>query len=105
MIARIRVEDGTLTEYPIAERVHGGWQNGVCFYPDEKVAEVLGEYALAGEWEYGVEYEVSATESVWTAAHSEKQARKWVEQSPTDTGLRRRRAAGPWSEIPEGQAS
>lgn len=46
--------------------------------------------------EWGVEYEATPTESVYTAAHSEKQARKWVAQSPTDTGLRKRRAPGPW---------
>lgn len=51
------------------------------------------------EVEWGVEYEVSSTESVYTAAHSEKQARKWVAQSPTDTGLRKRRPASPWIEI------
>lgn len=54
--------------------------------------------AITDDWEYGVEYEVSATESVFTKAHSEKQARKWVTESPTDTGLRRRRRAGPWQE-------
>jgi hypothetical protein len=37
MIARLTVVDGTLTEYPLAEKVRGGWQNGVTFYPDEKV--------------------------------------------------------------------
>ena len=40
MIARITVVDGTLTEYPLAEKVPGGWQNGATFYPDEKVTEV-----------------------------------------------------------------
>lgn len=39
-IARITVEDGPLTEYPLAEKVRGGWQNGVTFYPDEKVRSV-----------------------------------------------------------------
>jgi hypothetical protein len=58
------------------------------------------------QWEYGVEYEVTSTRSVHTAAHSEKQARKWVERSPTDTGLRRRRPArpaGPWEVIPDAE--
>jgi hypothetical protein len=59
---------------------------------------IIAELDRTYEWEYGVEYEVSNTESVHTAAHSERQARKWVEQSPTDTGLRRRRKAGPWEE-------
>ena len=41
MIARLTVEYGEgLTEYPIAEEVRGGWQNGVRFYPDENVTEV-----------------------------------------------------------------
>lgn len=40
MIARLTVVDGSLTEYPLAERVRGGWQNGVTFYPDEKVEKV-----------------------------------------------------------------
>lgn len=48
MIARIEVVRGTLTEYPIAEKVVGGWQNGVTFYPDADVAVVLGEYVYAG---------------------------------------------------------
>lgn len=47
-------------------------------------------------WEYGVEYEINSTASEFTAAHSRKQSEKWVAQSPTDTGLRRRRPAGPW---------
>lgn len=41
MIARITVVNGTLTEYPLAEKVKGGWQNGVTFYPDEKVTKVV----------------------------------------------------------------
>ena len=44
-IARIEVTRGTLTEYPIAEKVHGGWQNGVTFYPDVEVTKVSGRYA------------------------------------------------------------
>lgn len=40
MIARLTVVDGTLTEYPLAQRMLGGWQNGVTFYPDENVTEV-----------------------------------------------------------------
>jgi hypothetical protein len=55
------------------------------------------------EWEYGVEYDVSSTETVFTAAHSEAMARKWVEESPTDTGLRRRRPAGPWLPVEENE--
>jgi hypothetical protein len=39
-IARLTVVDGTLTEHPLAEKVRGGWQNGVTFYPDEKVTKV-----------------------------------------------------------------
>lgn len=56
------------------------------------------------EWEYGVEYEASSTETVFTAAHSEAMARRWVEESPADTGLRRRRPAGPWQPVEENGA-
>jgi hypothetical protein len=52
MIARLTVVDGTLTEYPLAEKVRGGWQNGVTFYPDERVTKVLPlRVALAGSAE------------------------------------------------------
>ena len=41
MIARLTVEYGDgLTEYPLAERVQGGWQNGLRFYQDAHVTEV-----------------------------------------------------------------
>ena len=53
------------------------------------------------QWEWGIEYEVTSTRSVYIAARSEKQARKEVERSPTDTGLRRRRPAGDWKVIPD----
>jgi hypothetical protein len=49
MIARLTVVDGTLTEYPIAEKVLGGWQNGVTFYPDEKVTKVVELRVVAVE--------------------------------------------------------
>lgn len=52
-----------------------------------------------GEWEYGTEYEVSSTETVFTPTHSREQAEKWVAESPTDTGLRRRRPAGQWQAV------
>lgn len=45
-IARIEVTRGTLTEYPIAEKVRGGWQNGVTTYPDADVTGVRGRYAV-----------------------------------------------------------
>lgn len=45
-IARIEVTRGTLTEYPIAEKVRGGWQNGVTVYPDADVTGVRGRYAV-----------------------------------------------------------
>jgi hypothetical protein len=44
MLARIRVENGSTTSWPIAERVARGWQSGVMFYPDETVAEVVRLY-------------------------------------------------------------
>ena len=40
MIARLEVTRGTLTEYPLAEKTRGGWQNGVTFYPDADVTKV-----------------------------------------------------------------
>jgi hypothetical protein len=60
---------------------------------------VLGAEPDEDNWEYGIEYEVSNTESVFTAAHSRHMAEKWVAESPTDTGLRRRRPAGPWEPV------
>lgn len=44
-IARIEVTRGTLTEYPLAEKVRGGWQNGVTSYPDDEVTKVGARYA------------------------------------------------------------
>ena len=35
--AHIKVVDGPLTSFPIVERVFGGWQSGVMFYPDSLV--------------------------------------------------------------------
>ena len=43
-VARIRVERDATTEFPVAEKVRGGWQTGVHHYPDDSVAEVLGIY-------------------------------------------------------------
>lgn len=40
VIARLTVQRGALTEYPLAEKVRGGWQNGVTFYPDGEVTKV-----------------------------------------------------------------
>lgn len=40
MIARLEVTRGSLTEFPIAEKVRGGWQNGVAFYPDAQVNKI-----------------------------------------------------------------
>lgn len=40
MIARLTVQRGSLTEFPLAERVKNGWQNGVTFYPDQEVTAV-----------------------------------------------------------------
>lgn len=39
-IARLTVQRGDLTEYPLATRTKNGWQNGVTFYPDENVTKV-----------------------------------------------------------------
>lgn len=39
MIARLTVQRGALTEYPLAEKVSDGWQNGVTFYPDGDVTD------------------------------------------------------------------
>lgn len=37
MIARLTVHRDDTTEYPLAERVDGGWQNGATFYADAEV--------------------------------------------------------------------
>ena len=39
-IARLTVQRGDLTEYPLATRTKNGWQNGVTFYPDADVVQV-----------------------------------------------------------------
>jgi hypothetical protein len=41
MIARLTVQRGSLTEYPLAERAKGGWQNGIMFYPDTEVVKIM----------------------------------------------------------------
>ena len=41
MIARLTVQRGPTTEYPLAEKTKGGWQNGVTFYPDTDVTHVV----------------------------------------------------------------
>lgn len=61
MIARLEVTRGPLTEYPLAEKVRGGWQNGVTFYPDAEVTkftEVVVRSAHDGQCE--AEYVVGA---------------------------------------------
>jgi len=42
--ARVKVVDGPLTSFPIVERVYGGWQSGVMFYPDALVESVRPLY-------------------------------------------------------------
>lgn len=42
--ARLRVVRGSTTEFPLAQRVRGGWQTGVHHYPDEQVTGVLEIY-------------------------------------------------------------
>jgi len=39
-IARLTCQRGEVAEFPLAEKVRGGWQNGVTFYPDEQVVSV-----------------------------------------------------------------
>lgn len=69
----------------------------VMTWLDAHDAEVRdGVVAEEPGWEYGTEYDIDANESVFTATHSEEMARKWVAESPHDTGLVRRRKAGPW---------
>jgi hypothetical protein len=43
-IARIVVQRGPLTEYPIAQRTDRGWQNGVTHYPDTDVIGIQSTY-------------------------------------------------------------
>lgn len=49
MIARLEVKRGDLTEYPLAEKARGGWQNGVTFYPDADVTKVTPLQVVAPE--------------------------------------------------------
>lgn len=56
MIARLTVQRGTLTEYPLAEKVRGGWQNGVSFYADETVIKVQAGYQHVGALEALLEW-------------------------------------------------
>lgn len=55
-IRRLTVVRGDLTEFPLAQRVRGGWQNGVTFYPDETVSEVRGSYGYLGSLEELLEW-------------------------------------------------
>lgn len=43
-VARIHVQRGNLAEFPVADKVRGGWQNGIHFYPDAEVVKVIGNY-------------------------------------------------------------
>lgn len=61
--------------------------------------------ARQDDWEYGIEYEIDSERSEFTLAHSERQARKWVAESPTDTGLRRRHPATEWEPVPDTEGS
>jgi hypothetical protein len=47
MIARLTVERGVTTEYPLAERVRNGWQNGLTFYPDSDVVKIVPLHLVA----------------------------------------------------------
>jgi hypothetical protein len=47
--ARIKVVDGALTSFPIVERVYGGWQSGVMFYPDALVESLTALHLSAAE--------------------------------------------------------
>lgn len=58
MIARLEVTRGTLTEYPLAEKTRGGWQNGVTFYPDAEVTKVTPLHVLPAEPQGEPPYEV-----------------------------------------------
>ena len=50
----------------------------------EQIAYVSWKFENEGgfEYEYGVEYEISGTDSVFTLAHSRAQAERWVAESP-----------------------
>jgi len=47
--AAIKVVDGALTSFLVAERVYGGWQAGVMNYPDRLVEEFRPREVLAPE--------------------------------------------------------
>lgn len=61
MIARLTVQRGTLTEYPLAQKVRGGWQNGVSFYADETVVKVTPLTVMAHDDQCEAEYVVGAS--------------------------------------------
>lgn len=70
-----------------------------------RAALAVVDRARQDDWEYGIEYEIDSERSEFTLAHSERQARKWVAESPTDTGLRRRHPATEWEPVPDTEGS
>jgi hypothetical protein len=61
-IARLTVQRGDLTEFPLAERTKNGWQNGVTFYPDAEVVKAVELRAVAAGSEPMSEYLAPPTE-------------------------------------------
>lgn len=54
---------------------------------------------LEEPYEYGTAYDFTNDETIYTPTHSREHAEKQVTESPTDTGLVRRRAAGEWEPV------
>lgn len=114
MIARLEVTRGTLTEYPLAERVSNGWQNGVKFYADAEVTKVTPLIVAAGvqaeesDWEYGLYEEDPHRERerphrAYNGAHMVSESRahvegQWRKGHPSIKFVRRRKA-GPWGVV------
>lgn len=97
MIARITVEYGDLTEYPLAECVRGGWQNGVRFYPDEQVTDVQELQCFTADSLHAHDTEVRADERERCAriAETEHSYRGSVEQwAAREIAARIRRGEG-----------
>ena len=107
MIARLEVTRGSLTEYPLAEKVCGGWQNGVMFYPDAEVTKVTPlifrnetptddeQEALVKRLEDEVEYRVRTAVALHKGGHDhEEQVRQgWASVRFLAAGFRRTEAA------------
>jgi hypothetical protein len=106
-IARLTVQRGDLTEYPLATRTKNGWQNGVTFYPDAEVTNVTELHVVAAEWEYGAVYQGdNGHELLWFSMGAgaftvREAAEREVERfADSQVVLGRRTKPGAWERVP-----